>query len=168
MGNLSAFECFDDQHCATATGAWLAQGKWCGIILGRRFLLWCACPDQDADFCDVGLALSGSQQAVVSDAMEPIGQNMHEEPGDELVRIKPHDLHSVPAFDPVVLPSERHGVGICADVSLVRDRDTMGVSAEIGQHLFGPTEGRFGIDHPFDFAKRGQPVCKCTGLGQPF
>ena len=33
----------------------------------------------------------------------------------------------------------------------------MGVSTEIGQHLFGPAEGWFGIDHPFGFAERGQP-----------
>ena len=93
-------------------------------------MLWRACPDQGADLCDIGLALCGGQQSIVADAVEPVRQNMHEEPTDELVRIKPHDLHSVSAFDPVVLPSERHGVGICADEALVRDRDTVRVTTE--------------------------------------
>lgn len=92
---------------------------------------------------------------------------MHEEAADELVCIKPHDLHSVSAFDPVVLPSERYGIDVGADEALVRDRDTVRVSAEIGQYRFGAAEWRFGIDHPFGFAQRSQPSGKGISVHQP-
>lgn len=120
-------------------------------------MLWCACPDQGADLCDIGLALSGSQQAVVADAMKAVGQDMHQEPADELVRVESHDLHTIAAPDPIVFPSERHGVGIGADEALVRDRNTVRVTTEVGQNCLGAAERWFGVNDPFGFAERRKP-----------
>ena len=82
---------------------------------------------------------------------------MDQEAADELVVASRMTFLRSPILIAVVFPSERHGVGIGADEAAVRDRDTVGVSAEIGQHRLGPAEGWFGIDHPFGFAQRGQP-----------
>ena len=120
-------------------------------------MFWAPDTQQGTDLCDVGLAGRAGQQAVVPDAVEAIGQDVDQEPADELGRGQPHDLLPVARFDAIVFPSEGHGLGIGADQAVVRDRDPVGVSAEISQHGLGSAEGRFGIDHPFGFAERGEP-----------
>jgi len=44
--------------------------------------------------------------------------------------------------------------------------NAMRIAAEIGQNRLGAAEGRFGIDHPFGFAERGEPGFECGRLGQ--
>ena len=51
---------------------------------------------------------------------------------------------------------------------MVGDRDPMGIAAEIGQYGFWPAKGRFGIDHPFGFAKKSEPFGEGGGVGQSF
>ena len=101
------------------------------------------------------------------DAVEPVGQNMHQEAADELWRCQAHDLLAVTAFDPVVFPAEGHGIGIRTDQTMVRDRDPVGVAAQVGEDCLGPSEGRLGVvsktrlwhdDHPFAFAEWGEPL----------
>ena len=67
------------------------------------------------------------EEARVSDAVEAGGQNVDQEPADELGRGQAHDLHAVTALDAVILPPEGHGAGIRADEAVVRDRDTVRV-----------------------------------------
>ena len=55
----------------------------------------------------------------MADAMEAVRENMHEEAADELEGRQMHDLHTVPALDPVVLPFERNGARIGADKTVV-------------------------------------------------
>ncbi|CTQ76624.1 hypothetical protein LAX5112_04656 [Roseibium alexandrii] len=43
----------------------------------------------------------------------------------------------------------------------------MGVAAEIGQHGLWATEGRFGVDHPFDSAQGREPCREDVTFGQP-
>lgn len=63
--------------------------------------------------------------------MEAVGQDMDQEPADELVRFEPHDLHALPGFDPVILPAEGHAVGISTDQAVVGDGDAVRVSSII-------------------------------------
>lgn len=100
------------------------------------------------------------------DTVEPVGQNMHEEAADELEGLQPQHLHAVSAFDPVILPFERDGIGISADQAVIGDRDAVGVSAEIGQHRLRSAKGWFGVDHPVDFAQGCQPIAEGTGVCQ--
>jgi hypothetical protein len=44
-----------------------------------------------ADPGDVGLAGGAGKQAVMPDAVEAVGQDVDQEPADELVRGEPHD-----------------------------------------------------------------------------
>jgi hypothetical protein len=93
-------------------------------------------------------AMAIGEEAEVADAMEAGRQDVQEEPAHELARIERHDLAA--AFLPVVLPEETDGIVCHGDEAAVGDGDAMGVAAEIGQHLLGAAEGRFGVDHPVD------------------
>jgi hypothetical protein len=59
------------------------------------------------------------KEACVADTMEAGRQDMDQEPPDELRRGKPHDLHSIAGFDPVVFPLEGYGLGIGAHQAMV-------------------------------------------------
>lgn len=88
------------------------------------------------------------QEAVVADAMEAVRQRVKQEPTDELVCREGHDLRA--AVMAVVLPAESHMIVRNADQAGVGNRDTMGVAAEIGQHLLRTAEGGLGVDDPLD------------------
>ena len=165
---LPAAEDLDDAHGAAAAGAWFAQGEWgdLGLCFGRGDLFGLLDAEQGADLGDVGLAGRAGQQAVMPDAVEAIGQDMDQEPANELGRGQPHDLLPVARLDPVILPAEGDGMGIGADQARVRDGDPVGIAAQIGQHRLWPAEGRFGIDHPFGFAERGEPGGERLGVCQ--
>ena len=64
-------------------------------MIKRWFLLWCACPNQGSDLCNIDFTLRGRQQAIVPDPVEPVGQNMHQETADELVCCQAHHLFRI-------------------------------------------------------------------------
>ncbi len=90
-------------------------------------------------------------EAVVADAMKPVGQRMDQEAADELIGIEGHDLRA--AAVAIILPAECDMVVGYTDQAGVGDRNPMGVAPEIGQNLLGPAERRFGVDDPFDPAQ---------------
>jgi hypothetical protein len=111
----------------------------------------------------------------VPDAVEAVGQDVDQEPAHELRRLEPHDPLAVAGLDPVVLPAERDGVGVGADQTAVRDRDAVGVAAEIGKHGLGAAERGLGVvsetrlrhdDHPVSPAQRGEVRGEGRGIGQ--
>ena len=53
-------------------------------------------------------AIAVGEQAVVADAVEAFGQDVHQEAADELGRRQRHGLVAAGPFDPVVLLFERH------------------------------------------------------------
>ncbi len=164
---LPAPEGLDDAHPPAAVGAWLPQCHRDDIGGGCVLLHCWLRAEQRAGPGKVAFAGCAGQQAVVTNAVEPAWEHMDEEPAQELVRIKPHDLHTVSTFDPAVFPAEHHGSGISADRAAVGDGNPMRVAAEVCQYGFGSAEGRFGIDHPFGLAKRRKPGGKCINVCQP-
>ena len=102
----------------------------------------------------------------MADAVEPVGEHMHEEAADELEGRQAHGLHTIPALDPVILPFERHSVGISADQAMVGDGDAVGVAGQVGQHLFGSAKWWFGVDDPIDLAQGSQPFAEGAGICQ--
>ena len=168
-GFLTAPKDLDDAHRAAAAGAWFAQGERddLGCRCRRGGLFWMRCPEQCADICDIDLAGRAGQQAIVPDTMEAIGQNMDQETAYELGGGQPHHLLPVTRLDAVVLPSEGDRLGISADQTGVRDRHSVGVAAEIGQHRVRPAEGRFGIDHPVGFTEWSEPCSEGARVRQP-
>jgi hypothetical protein len=83
------------------------------------------------------------EKAVVTDAMEPVGQDVEEKAADELVRGKPHDAGAAAA---IILVGERHVIVVDGDKPRIGDRRAMGVAGEIGQYALGATEGGLGVD----------------------
>ena len=90
--------------------------------------------------------LAVGQVAVVTDAVEAVGQDVKQEAADELVGIERHHLALVVVT--IVLPQEADPSFVQADQATVGDRDAMGIAAEIVQDLFGPAEWALGEDHP--------------------
>jgi hypothetical protein len=96
----AALEVLDDDHATAA--AWTAIDRWLvniGGISTGGLILWHR--DQLAGACDVVGAGSLGEQAVVSDAVEALRQDMDEEAADELVCCERHHLVAIGAFDPI-------------------------------------------------------------------
>ena len=74
---------------------------------------------QTPDLCDPVSAYAIREEASVADAVEARGQDMDQEPANELIRGQAHDLHPVSLFDAVVFPAEGHGTGIGADQTVI-------------------------------------------------
>ena len=108
----------------------------------------------------LGGTLAVGQVAVVTDAVEAVGQD-EAGSGDELVGISHHLALVVVA---VVLPQEADASFVQADQATVGDRDAMGIAAEIVQDLFGPAERALGEDHPGRRPER--PQAGGEGLGR--
>ena len=74
----------------------------------------------------------------MADAVEAVGQDVHQEASDEFVGVQRHGAMAVGAVAPVVLVAERHARLVERDQAAVRDGDAVGVARQIGQHGFGP------------------------------
>jgi hypothetical protein len=79
------------------------------------------------------------EEAVVTDAVEAVGQDVEEKAADELVRGKPHDAASASAA--IVLVRERHMIVVDGDEPRVGDRRAVRVAGEIGQYALASTAG---------------------------
>ena len=94
----AAREDLADYHAATAarTGA-VQQARLVrcrGLLLLRLYDAWRS-TEQLAGASDVGGAVTIGEQAIVADAVEPLGQHVQEEAPDELVRGERHRLPAV-------------------------------------------------------------------------
>lgn len=90
----------------------------------------------------------------MADTMEAIRQSMLEKPSDEFTGVERHELGF--AVMAIILPAE--GNRLLGDVGDpgVCDGHPVGIAAQIGEDLGWSTEGRFGVDHPFDLTQRPQ------------
>jgi hypothetical protein len=88
----------------------------------------------------------------VADADEVFWEDVQQEAPDELVDGEFEDLPTVAVG--VVAVVEGDAMLIGAQDSPVRERNAMGIAAEIAQHALGSCEGRLGIDDPVLPSKR--------------
>jgi len=101
----------------------------------------------------------------VADAVKALGQHVHQEPPDELVRGERHRLPPAGPVGAVVLPAERDAVAIGRDQTAIGDGDAVGIAREIAQHLLRPGERVLGVDHPFASAQRRQEPLERSSVG---
>jgi len=104
------------------------------------------------------------EEAVVTDAVEAVGQNVEEKAADQLVRGQPHDAASAAAA--IVLVGKRRLIVVDGDEPRMGDRRAMGVAGEIGQHALGTAERRLGVDDEGAVAERAPALGESGGRGE--
>src|ERR1700736_1958664 len=114
-------------------------------LIARRS--WLACAEQLAGQCDVVGPVGVGEQAIVTDAMEPVGQDMDQEAADELVGGERDKLVANVDLGPVILRFESHALAIEGDEPAVGDGNPVSV-AGLGEHSVGSAERPLGIDYP--------------------
>jgi hypothetical protein len=63
--------------------------------------------------------------------VEALGQHVDQETSDELVRVKPHRLPAIGAFEAIIFSTERNRAVVGCNEAAVRDGDAMCVTGEI-------------------------------------
>src|SRR5215472_1696280 len=155
-------EDLDDDHASAAarTGArlhaWLVR---CGGLLLLRLNDAGQSTEQLAGVGDVSGTVAVGEEAIVADPVEALGQHVHQEAADELMRGERHRLPAVGAVgavDAVVLPPEGDGIGVGGDQSAVGDGDAMGGTREIRLILLPTRERTLGVKYPCDRRSPGK------------
>jgi len=112
-------------------------------------LSWRRRREQRAGQRDIELAAAAGEQAIVTDAVEALGQNVEQEAADELVGAERHGTLPVGAVTAIILVAEGDAGVVERDQPAVRDRDAVGVARQVGEHRLRPGEGRLGVDDHF-------------------
>ena len=100
------------------------------------------------------------EQAVIPHAVEAAWEHMQQDAPDELRRGQGHGLLMRGARPAVVGVAEPYLPVVEVEQPLVGDGDPMGVAADVIEHLIGPGEGRFGVDHPLGLPRGLEMVGK--------
>lgn len=104
-----------------------------------------------SDAREFGSAAGVCQEAKMTDAAEPLRQYVEQKATDELLGVERHHFGFVAGA--IILPAEANVALLTGKEPAVGDRNTMGVTPEIGENLFWSAEGTLGIDDPFDLAE---------------
>jgi len=135
---LAAGEPFDDQHDARA--GWTAQAGW------FRWIGAGGCVEQSAAAFERGTSSTVGEESEVSDANQPLGQDVDEEAAQELMGGNGHNL--LLAAVGVVSPAERDTIVFESHEAMVGDGDAVGVAGQVVEHMLGAAEGRLGVNDP--------------------
>jgi len=146
-------EDLDDDHATAAAWAWRTRIGWRSGFFG---LGRCRHREQLPGKGDIGLAAGAGEQAVVTDTVEALRQNMKQEATDELVGAERHGALAVGTVAAIVLVAKGDAGLVERDEPAVRDGDAVGVARQIGEDRFRPGEGRLGVDHPCDRRSPGK------------
>src|SRR5450631_2730843 len=122
--------------------------------------------EQFATAGELLLAVAVAHEAVITDALKSLGQDMDQETSDELPGVERHYLLSV--LVAIVLPPEAYLAILDIDDPVVGDCHPVCVASDIFENLLSAREGWLGIDHPVDAAGRIQIAPKSDGIAQPF
>src|SRR5437870_7475145 len=103
----AGFEGLDNDHTPAAAGTSAPLFAFvttigAAALAARRG--WLGYAEELAGHCDIGGAVGIGEEAVMTDAVEPVGQYVDQEAADELVGAERHQLVAGVALGPVVLP----------------------------------------------------------------
>ena len=107
-------------------------------------------------------AVSIALEPVIANAVESTGENVEEESPDELLRREGHDFLLIVVT--VVPPLELHLPVFDIQQSMVGNRDSVGVAAQVVHHLLRSGEGRFGVNDPFQVVQRIEITAESLGI----
>jgi hypothetical protein len=109
-------------------------------------------------------AAAAGEEAEVADADEATREYMQQEATQELIGRQREESFLV--FTSGVSPAKRDLVILAGNESGIGNRNAVGVSAEIAQHLLGSTERRLAVDYPSRGVKLTDQTPKQFGLRQ--
>ena len=113
--------------------------------------------EERGGFLEFGVSISRCHQAEVANADKAVGEHMEEEATDKLLCREADE--PVGSRLRVVPGTEGNGLILRGHEPLIGDRHPVGVMAQVTEDMPGPTEGRFGVDHPLDTSEFSrQPV----------
>jgi hypothetical protein len=95
------------------------------------------------------VAVSVSKITVVADVHETPRQNVEKEPSQKLHSVQSH--RAMTAIPGVVLPMESNFAAFTTDEPLIGDSDSVGVSREVLEYVFGATKRGLGANYPIFF-----------------
>ena len=117
---LGGCDCVDDDQLSAATRARQRKGAerftsivdaaFIDVLMIGRF-----CPKQQSDPGDICGTVAVSEKAIVADAVLASGQDVDQEPADELCRIQRHGGVATRAFKTVVFDAEGDALRIETD-----------------------------------------------------
>src|SRR6185437_5585767 len=107
LGLAAGFKDLDDDHTPAAARAsvplFVFVSTRGAIALAARWG-WVGCAEEPAGQCDIGGPVGIGEEAIVADAVEPVGQDMDQKAANELVGIERHKLVTSGALGLVILP----------------------------------------------------------------
>ncbi len=126
-------DCVDDDQLSSAT--WTRQcedTRWLIGIIDAVVIgvlpVWRFGSQQVSDLRDIGGTVAVSKELVVTDAVLASGQNVDQEPADELICGQGHGGAAACAFNAVILDAEGYTARVETDQSTVGNGDPVGVA----------------------------------------
>src|SRR5208337_492904 len=132
-----------------------------GLRLGRAFV-GRSHAQELAAMLQLLFAVSIAEEPVIANAVESTGENVEEESPDELLRRESHGFLLIVVT--VVPPVELDLSVFDIQQSMVGNRDSVGVAAQVVDHLLRSGEGRFGVDDPFQVVQRIEITAESPGI----
>jgi len=104
------------------------------------------------------------EETVMTDTVETFRQGVKEETTNERVGQQCHRL--VLVMMAIIAPAKTHVSVFEREQPAVGNSDTVGIAAEIGQHLLRSAKGPFGIDNPVNRARARKMLSENLGIGE--
>src|SRR6202035_3164052 len=130
------FENFDNDHLTALASGTCLEGFACEflvavavVLVGVVWLGWRWHFEQLSAAGELLLAAGITEKAVIPNTLEAFGENVDQEPADELLGSKCHSFVSVVIA--IVLPAELNFVVIKAEQSVVGDGDAVGIACRV-------------------------------------
>ena len=120
---------------------WLVVTTFSAIARIRR-RGWLGYAEELAGHSDISGPVGIGEEAVMTDAVEPIGQDVDQEAADELVGGERQKLVAGVARGPVILPLEGHALAVEGDEPAIGDSNPVRVAGKVGEEASGPPKGR--------------------------
>ncbi len=95
-----------------------------------------------------GFSMPIGQYTEVSDFDKAFGQDMGQEASEELKNWQRHRFELIAIF--AITIAEEDVIVFHSQDAIIGDGDTMGVSSQVGEHLFRSAQGRFAVDVPLE------------------
>src|SRR6516165_6241459 len=165
----AGFKGLDDDHTPAAARTsvpLVAFVTILGIVALAARRGWVGYAEKPAGQCDIAGPIGIGEEAVVSNAVETVGQHVDQKATDELVDVEGHQLVAVVGLGPVILPFEGHALAVEGDEPAVGNRDPVSVAGQVGEHSAGSAKRLFGIDDPSDLSQCSNVGFEACWLGQ--